>query len=160
MRQIEMRQRGAMLWMGGLVLAVLLGGCTDTQIGTIGNGKVDVIEAGLIRAAVEGALTARPDAAAPAYAAATAILAALPEGESEETALAVSLDDALAAKLAELHMEPATEAVVLDLAAWVRALLLAQLRAADLVPEDKRVVIRDVVSIVRDVAAAHMGGVQ
>jgi|GEM_PF-3239429 len=130
-------------------------GCSENG-STLGNGQVDQVEAATIQVAVGLAFTARPDTVAPAYAASTAILAVLNE-ETGETALASAVDTALTGKLDELNLDTATRQSVLDLALLIKAKILEQLGAADIAASEKKVLVREVVAIVQQTAAARMG---
>lgn len=150
----------------GLMIALLCGlslaflfGCGKQQGGTIGDGKVDQVEAATIQVAVGLAMTARPDTVAPAYAVSTAILAVLDAG-NDETTLAAAIDTALTAKLEELHLDAPTKASVQDLALLIRAQIMEQLSAANLPASEKRVVVRDVIAVVQQTAASRLGVVK
>lgn len=142
----------------GLCLAFLFG-CGKQQGATLGDGKVDQVEAATIQVAVGLAMTARPDTVAPAYAVSTAILAVL-DADKEETTLAAAIDTALTAKLEELHLDAPTKASVQDLALLIRAQVMEQLSAANLPASEKRVVVRDVIAIVQQTAASRLGVVK
>lgn len=134
-------------------------GCSGPGAANIGDGKVDQVEAATIQVAVGLAMTARPDTVAPAYAVSTAILAVI-DTSTAETALAAAVDTALTAKLDELHLDAPTKASVQDLALLIRAQVMEQLSAANLPASEKRVVIREVVAIVQQTAAARLGVAQ
>ena len=55
----------------------LMAGCSPQGDSTLGNGKVDLVEAATIRVAVGMAFTARPDTVVPAYRVATGLLVVL-----------------------------------------------------------------------------------
>ncbi len=131
-------------------------GCSGPSASNIGNGQIDQVEAATIRVAVGLAFTARPDTVAPAYAASTAILALLDE-ETGETALASAIDTALTAKLDELNLDAATRQSVVDLALLIKAQILEQLGTANVGASEKKVVVREVVAIVQQTAAARLG---
>nr|WP_321466768.1 hypothetical protein [uncultured Desulfobulbus sp.] len=133
-------------------------GCSENG-STLGNGQVDQVEAATIRVAVGLALTARPDTAAPAYAASTAILALLDEGTGE-SALAATIDTALTAKLDELHLDAATKQSMVDLSLLIKAQILEQLGAANIGASAKKVLVRQVVAIVQQTAGARLGAGQ
>lgn len=152
----------------GMVIALLVAiamaficGCSEKggNQSTLGDGKVDQVEAATIRVAVGLAFTARPDTVAPAYAASTAILALLDQNTGE-TVAASAIDTALSAKLEELNLDAATKQSVMDLVLLIKAKTMEQLDAADLTDDKEVVVIRDVVAIVQETAAARMGVAQ
>jgi len=159
-----MRNRipGALIAIAGLILGtgvylLCLSGCSGSNgRSTLGNGQVDQVEAATIRVAVGLAFTARPDTLAPAYAVSTALLAVLAQ-DTGETILAVAIDTALTAKLDELHLDAATKASVQDLALLVKAQTLAQLGSVNLAAAEKKVVVREVIAIVQQTAAARLG---
>lgn len=138
-----------------LAMAVLFG-CGKQQGATVGDGRVDQVEAATIQVAVGLAMTARPDTVAPAYAVSTAILAVL-DADNGETALAAAIDTALAEKVDDLHLDAPTKASVQDLALLVKAQIMEQLSSANLPASEKRVVVRDVVAIVQQTAAIRLG---
>ncbi len=137
------------------LLLVLLAACfTNKGACTLGNGQVDAVEAATLRVAVGLAFTARPDTALPAYTAATAVLAALGEdGQSVPTSIT---DQVIADKLNDLNLDPATRASFNDLALLIKARIVEQL-SIDSSGAEKAVVVRDIVEIVRETAAARLG---
>ena len=124
---------------------------------TLGNGKVDPVEAASLRVAVGLAFTARPDAIAPAYAVSTAILAVLPDGAS---AVPVSeIDNVIADQTAKLKLDPVTLQSFNDLVALAKAQITEQL-GSQTPTSQAVVVVRDVVTIIQQTAAARLGLVQ
>lgn len=141
-----------------LVLAVLIAfswGCSQQGENTIGNGKVDLVEAATIRVAVGLAFSARPDTVVPAYRVATGLLVVL-DAEADKTALAKTIQVALAEETKKLHLDAATAASFADLVALIEAQLMEKLNASPVTSSQKAVILRDVLTIVRDTAAARM----
>jgi len=136
------------------LLLVLLAACfANKGTSALGNGQMDAVEAATLRVAVGLAFTARPDTALPAYTAATAVLAAL--GEGGESVPASIIDHVIADKLNALNLDPATRASFNDLALLIKARIVEQLGTGSTGPQ-KAVVVRDIVEIVRETAAARL----
>ena len=141
-----------------LVLAVLIAfswGCSQQGESTIGNGKVDLVEAATIRVAVGLAFSARPDTVEPAYRVATGLLVVL-DADADKTALAKTIQTALAEETKKLHLDAATAASFADLVALIEAQIMEKLNASPVTSSQKAVILRDVLTIVRDTAAARM----
>lgn len=141
-----------------LVLAVLIVfacGCSQQGESTIGNGKVDLVEAATIRVAVDVAFSARPDTVEPAYRVATGLLLVL-DADADKTALAKTIQVALAEETKKLHLDAATAASFADLVALIEAQIMEKLNASPVTSSQKAVILRDVLTIVRDTAAARM----
>lgn len=158
MRSTQSEQYGLGILIA-LVLAVLIAfacGCSQQGESTIGNGKVDLVEAATIRVAVGLAFSARPDTVEPAYRVATGLLVVL-DAEADKTALAKTIQVALAEETKKLHLDAATAASFADLVALIEAQIMrkAQRLTGDHIT--KAVILRDVLTIVRDTAAARMG---
>jgi len=124
---------------------------------TLGNGQVDAVEAATIRVAVGLAFSAQPETVAPAYAVATAVLAVLTD--TKEPVPASVIDRVIGARVDSLNLDPATRQSFNDLVLLVQAKIMEQLGAGTEVA-NKVVVIRDIVAIVRETAAARLGVAQ
>lgn len=134
----------------------VMAGCSPQGDSTLGNGKVDLVEAATIRVAVGMAFTARPDTVVPAYRVATGLLVVL-DADADKTALAKTIKTALAEETAKLHLDAATASAFTDLVGLIEAQLLQQLNAPEVSTSQKAVILRDVLTIVRDAAADRMG---
>ena len=146
----------------GLIIALALAvfvafsyGCSQQGESTIGNGKVDLVEAATIRVAVGLAFSARPDTVEPAYRVATGLLVVL-DADADKTALAKTIQSALAEETKKLHLDAATAASFADLVALIEAQIMEKLNASPVTSSQKAVILRDVLTIVRDTAAARM----
>ena len=140
--------------LAALLLLITLTACfADKGASTLGNGQVDAVEAATLRVAVGLAFTARPDTALPAYTAATAVLVVL--GKDSESVPASIIDQVIADKLNALNLDPATRASFNDLALLIKARIVEQLGTGSTGAE-KAVVVRDIVEIVRETAAARL----
>ena len=138
-----------------VALSIVMG-CSPQGDSTIGNGKVDLVEAATIRVAVGMAFTARPDTVVPAYRVATGLLVVL-DADADKTALAKTIKTALAEETAKLHLDAATASAFTDLVGLIEAQLLQQLKTPEVSTSQKAVILRDVLIIVRDAAADRMG---
>jgi len=145
---------GVLLALLFLALAVTFNACQGGKT-TVGNGTVDAVEAATIRVAVGLALSAKPEAVAPAYAVSTALLAII-DKDAGTTALADTIKDAITKETARLDLDPVTAASFGDLVALVEAEIRARLAAADISASARMVVIRDVIAIVQEAAAARL----
>lgn len=134
----------------------LMAGCSPQGDSTLGNGKVDLVEAATIRVAVGMAFTARPDTVVPAYRVATGLLVVL-DADSDKTTLAKTIKTALAEETAKLHLDAATASAFTDLVGLIEAQLVQELNASAVSSSQKAVILRDVLTIVRDAAADRMG---
>ena len=141
-----------------LVLALVFSfGCTQPNETTIGNGKVDPVEAATVRVAVGMAFTARPDTVAPAYAVSDALLTML-DASRDQSALVTTINQTLAGETAKLNLDAGTAASFADLVALVEAQIVARLAEANITASQRMVVVRDIVAIVHDTAAMRMAG--
>jgi len=151
---------GVARWCGVLLLLALIlfaafgcGGSSGST--TVGNGKIDPVEAATLRVAVGLAFTARPDTVAPAHAVATALLNGL---SAETIALPLAVDTIVAREVAQLHLDPATLASFNDLLALIKAEIMQRLPVTALPDPDKRILVRQLITIIQETAAARMGG--
>ncbi len=141
-----------------LVLALVFSfGCTQPNENTIGNGKVDPVEAATIRLAVGVAFTARPDTVVPAYAVSDALLAILDAGSSTET-LVTTINETIAKETSKLNLDAATAASFADLVALVEAQIVAKMKELNITASEKVIVVRDIIAIVHDTAAIRIAG--
>lgn len=139
-----------------ICLAVMLTACSGTGPGgsTLGDGQVDQVEAASIRVAVGLALTAKPEAVVPAYGVSTAVLAILPPGEGAEVDVSL-IDGVIANEVDKLNLDPLTRQSFNDLVALARAEVTKQL-SAGLQGNQRLVVVRDIVAIIQQSAAARL----
>lgn len=140
-----------------ICLGVSLVGCIESGDGingtTIGDGKVDAVEAAEIRLAVGLAFAGHPEIVAPTYGIATAILAATGDQGAVDAAV---IDGVIGREVAKLGLDPVTLQSFNDLVALAKAKIMAHLPdQAD--RTGRLVVVRDVVEIIRQAAAARMG---
>ncbi|WP_310601188.1 hypothetical protein [Desulfobulbus sp.] len=149
-------------YLPGVVVTMLLlafvatfGGCQGNQT-TIGNGKVDPVEAATLRVAVGMALSSRPAAVEPAYKVSTALLAIM----DDKTVLADELQETLGRETAKLNMDMATAIAFVEFVDLVEAQVRSRLAEANISASERMVVIREVLTIVKEAAAARlpMGG--
>jgi len=136
-----------------LILAclALVACCQDSS--TIGNGKVDPIEEAALQLAVGSAMTAYPQATAPAYLVSTALLELI---ATDQEATADQLDQVVAVQVDKLDLDQPTRASFLDLVRLIR-LKIAQTLASENITDDKLVVvIRQLLEIVQRTAKARM----
>ncbi|WP_157470086.1 hypothetical protein [Desulfobulbus elongatus] len=139
-----------------LALTVSFFGCQpNSGQSTLGNGQIDAVEAATIRVAVGLAMAAKPETIAPAYAVSTALLAILAD-ESGAVASVAMIRDAVAGETAKLDLDPVTAASFTDLVGLIEARIAEQLAAADIPSSGRMVVIREVIRIVQEAAAARL----
>lgn len=133
-----------------LVMAVaVLSGCAGCKVG---DGKVDIVEAGVIRVAVGVAMSSRPESVRPAYVVSTALLKVIgPDYVSEASVI----DLAIARELDEIGLSGPERLAFIDLASAVRGIIIDQLKSST-TAESRRVIIYDVLQIVRDSSAARI----
>lgn len=131
------------------------GSTGSTGQSTLGNGKVDPTEAAALRVAVGLAFTARPDTIAPSYAVSTAILAGLDVAGGQAVPLS-AIDGLIGQETAKLKLDPLTQQSFNDLILLVKAKVLEQLSTNTDVAA-RMVVVRDLVTIVQQTAAARLG---
>lgn len=86
---------------------------------------------------------------------ATGLLVVL-DADADKTALAKTIQSALAEETKKLHLDAATAASFADLVALIEAQLMEKLNASPVTTSQKAVILRDVLTIVRDTAAARM----
>ncbi|MDR2551436.1 MAG: hypothetical protein LBD10_14695 [Desulfobulbus sp.] len=133
-----------------LAFVATSGGCQGQS--TVGNGKVDPVEAATLRVAVGMALSSRPAAVEPAYKVSTALLTIM----DDKTVLADELQAALGRETAKLNMDMATAVSFVEFVSLVEAQVRARLAEANISASTRMVVIREVLIIVRDAAAARL----
>lgn len=121
---------------------------------TLGNGKVDAVEAATLRVAVGLAFTARPDTVAPAYAVSTALLAGL---SADYVALPAAVDGIISRETERLNLDPATLASFGDLLLLIKAEITQRISVDAVDDPGKRVMVRELVAIVQETAAARLG---
>lgn len=133
-----------------VAMAVLvLSGCAGCKVG---DGKVDVVEAGVIRVAVGLAMSSRPESVRPAYAVSTALLKVInPDYVSEASAF----DLALVRELDALGLSGPERLAFMDLVAAIRGIIIDQLKSPPNT-ESRLVVIAEVLQIVRESAASRI----
>ena len=85
-----------------------------------------------------------------------ALSVTLLDADADKTALAKTIQVALAEETKKLHLDAATEASFADLVALIEAQLMAKFNAESVTSSQKAVILRDVLTIVRDTAAARM----
>ena len=134
--------------------AIGLTACKEEGSSTLGNGRVDPGEAAALRVAVGLAFTARPDTVAPAYAVSTAVLAVLGDGSTPVPL--DSIDGLIGKETAKLKLAPATLQSFNDLILLAKAEITQKL-STDTDATARQVVVRDVVTIVQQTAAARLG---
>lgn len=137
-----------------LIALLFLAGCAGSTSLIKVDGKVNQIGSALIQAAVGIALTAKPEAVPPAYAVSTAVLARIDGG----SVLLSGLDAAVETEVNKLNLLNTEKASVMDIVGIVRAQIVTQLEAEGITNAESRlIVVRQVIKIVRDSAAARLG---
>lgn len=142
-------------WILCLILAVTLLGCSSTALQNVGDGKVDEVEASIIRVSVGAALTAFPQAIAPAYAVSTALLQGVDAGQLVELG---GLQAAAESKIDKLDLQPNERQSAIELYGVIKAEIKARLdKLGVAAPEQRLVVVRTIIQIVKEAAGARLG---
>jgi hypothetical protein len=128
--------------------------CTSTNQSTLGDGKVDEVEAASIRLAVGMSFSARPDTVAPAYAVSTALLGIMKPGAAVDLP---ELDGIIAHEVERLNLDPLDAANFDDLISLVKAKIREQVTLPNVPDAQKLIVVRQVVEIVKQSAAVRLG---
>ena len=131
-----------------IMFLLICSGCS-----TIGNGVLDPIESGTIRLAVGAAMTSEPKLVIPAYAVSTALLVIL---DGTETSTLGMIETALEAEVKKLNLVQAEREIFMDLVAVVKADIEKRINLPGIEAEQKIVVIRSIIQIVRDAAYARI----
>lgn len=150
--------RNITIFLLAIFTAMIVGACAGPGPdgkSTFGDGKVDQVEAASIRVAVGLALGAKPEAVAPSYAVSTAVLALMPAGGGEPVDVSL-IDAAIAKETGKLNLDHLTRQSFDDLVLLARAKIVEQIGAKTEVSA-KLVVVREVVAIIQQSAAARLG---
>lgn len=132
-----------------ILFILLANGCKE-NVTTIGNGKVDVIEAATIQVAVDLALTSHPEAVEPAYKVSSELLKVL----SSEAVIPSMLGSVLDKELGKLQLDPQTLVILSSLIETIESGIKAEIGTSS--NASKILVIRQVVQIVNNTAQAHI----
>ena len=142
--------------MKSIVIAIcsilFLAACNSNGGTTIGDGKVDMVEAAVIQAAVGAAMSAKPELIAPSYAVSTALLTMLDASTITSPSM---LETVLGKEIDKLNLDPLTRQSVHDLVALIKAKIVQELNLTD-APNTKMIVLKQIVQIVHDTAAARI----
>ena len=142
--------------MKSLVIALcsvlFLSACNPNGGSSIGDGKVDIVEAAVIQVAVGAAMSAKPELIAPSYAVSTALLTMLDASTITSPSM---LETVLGKEIDKLNLDPLTRQSVRDLVALIKAKIVQELNLTD-APNTKMIVLKQIVQIVHDTAAARI----
>lgn len=133
-----------------LVFCMTAAGCNGVS-SSVGDGKVDAVEAATIRLAVGAAMSAKPETIVPAYAVTKTLLAVMDGSEAVQVR---DLESALDERIDNLHLTPLERQSVSDLVTLVRANITD--RISGIAPDLKLVVVRAVIEIVHETAYARL----
>lgn len=136
-----------------LSIAVLLNACAGGQ-STIGNGKVDLVEAATIQVAVGLAFSAKPQTIVPAYAVSTALLKIM--SKDQEKVIPSMIKDMVKLEIDKLKLDALTKASMLDLYQLIEAEVKSKIDL-QIDASNKMIIIQQLVQIVHDSAEARMG---
>lgn len=136
-----------------LSIAVLLNACAGGQ-STIGNGKVDLVEAATIQVAVGLAFSAKPQTIVPAYAVSTALLKIM--SKDQEKVIPSMIKDMVKLEIDKLKLDALTKASMLDLYQLIEAEVKSKIDL-QVDASNKMIIIQQLVQIVHDSAEARMG---
>ena len=121
-----------------LVMAVMvLSGCAGCKVG---DGKVDVVEAGMIRVAVGVAMSSLPESVRPAYAVSTELLKVV---GTDYVTDASAIDLAIDRELDAIGLSGQERLAFMDLVAAIRGIIIDQIKSSP-TAESRRVVIAEV----------------
>lgn len=142
----------------GLLMCVVvaLQGCAADGTSTIGDGKIDPVEAATIQLVVGVTMANYPDTIMPAFQVTSALMALKTSDAEGIIALSV-LDAALAKETAKLNLDPLTLQSFNELVVLVKANLAQLLDAQGLLDEEKLVMAWQVVDIVNATAKSRIG---
>ena len=136
-----------------LCSVLLLSACNPNGGTTIGDGKVDMVEAAVIQIAVGAAMTAKPELIAPSYAVSTALLTLIDTNVVTSPSM---LEPVLDKEIDKLNLDPLTRQSARDLIALIKAQIMQQLNIEGPPPSTKMLVVKQIVQIVHDTAAARI----
>lgn len=131
---------------------LFLSACNPNKSSSIGDGKVDIVEAAVIQVAVGAAMSAKPELIAPSYAVSTALLTML---DASTTTSPSMLETVLGKEIDKLNLDPLTHQSVRDLVTLIKAKIVQELNLTD-APNTKMVVLKQIVQIVHDTAAVRI----
>ena len=134
-----------------MLMIVLMAGCSTVAT----NGDLDPVEYAAIRVAVGLTMSAEPQTVLPAYAVSTALLAIL---EGSETTPLDAFDAAINAEADKLDLTKMERASFDELISLVKAETMRRLNLPEIDAEQKLIIIKTVVQIVREAAYARIGG--
>lgn len=137
-----------------IVLLVVCSSCSCATTSTVGNGKVDPVEAATIQLAVGLALMSKPEAIIPAYGVSTALLAIMSDNITTVTVQLV--EQSVAKEVAKLKLDPLTQQSFNDLIVLVKAEIITTIDTNNIQGSDKLVVIREIIQIVHDSAEVRL----
>lgn len=132
----------------------ILTGCVG-PLGTIGNGKVDIIEGAVFKLAVSAAIDAKPELAQPALAVSDALLELMTDDRQVSL---TTLDAAVGDRLAELDLSPVVDKAFAMLVSDIRDNIIDHVAESDTNASTAVVVVRDLIQIVNAVARSHLHG--
>ena len=143
--------------MKSLVIALcsvlFLSACNPNGGSSIGDGKVDIVEAAVIQVAVGAAMSAKPELIAPSYAVSTALLTFIDTSAVTSPSM---LEPVLDKEIDKLNLDPLTRQSARDLVALIKAQIMQQLNVQGPPPSTKMLVVKQIVQIVHDTAAARI----
>lgn len=136
-----------------LSFAVMLNACAGGKT-TLGNGKVDLVEAATIQVAVGLAFSAKPQTIVPAYAVSTALLKIM--SNDTEKVIPSMLKSIVGDEIGKLKLDQLTTLAMIDLINLIETEIKSKL---DLQTEDsnKMIIIKQVIQIIHDSAETRMG---
>ncbi|WP_316348481.1 hypothetical protein [Desulfuromonas acetoxidans] len=133
-----------------VTMACMVTGC---KVGTIGNGKVDVIEGAVFRVAVGRVLDRRPELSEPAQKVTGALLEVMNETETVDLA---AVDAKLAERVAALNLPPSVRESFSRLVDDIRSHVIEHIVDSGGSAANAAVVVHDLVQIVNDVSTSRL----
>lgn len=137
------------------MLFIVSGCAKGTGIGgtTIGDGKIDLIEASVIKLSIMNALSTKPELAEPAYQVSLAILVNL--NSTDQLVMPEHVDQILTEEIEKLHLSMETKQAVILLASMIKNSLIQYLNNTPNT-SNKLVLIKQVVQMVNVISASQV----
>jgi hypothetical protein len=138
------------LWL--ILLAGVLSGCVATNNTTIGNGRVDALEAATLKVAVGLALTEKPQAIKPSYDVTSALLGLTQDNIAQDC----DVNSIIALELNKLELDPMTKASVMELAELIKIYIVTILDGEGIPADQRYVVAIDLIRVVHEAAKTRL----
>jgi len=135
-----------------LLAGVMSSGCVATNNTTIGNGRVDALEAATLKVAVGLAMSEKPEAIKPAYDVTSALLGLT----KNNIAILSDTDAIIALELGKLELDPMTKASVMELVELIKMYIVTILDGEGIPADQRYVVAIDLIRVVHEAAKTRL----